>query len=195
MKLSIQFLFSLSVYESSIRAPCFCSPPSSSSRALFPVRARTRTRTQYAYANCQVVGSFSGRRLSLHNDIWVHVLTALYPLTLLVYELRGCYFFSSSPSGVFFPVRVRSTRTQIARWQGHFSGRPFLLHNDILAVRVRSTQYAYANCQVVGSFSGRPLSLHNDILALHPYSISLLNFLIQFLYLISLFNFLIKLPY
>ena len=48
----------------------------------------------------------------------VRVLTALYPLTLLVYELRGCYFFSpsSSPSGVFFPVRVRvrSTRTQYA---------------------------------------------------------------------------------
>ena len=57
---------------------------------------------------------------------------------------------SSSPPRLFlwrafaYSVRVRST--QIARWRGHFLGRPFLLHNDILAVRVRSTQYAYANC-------------------------------------------------
>ena len=31
----------------------------------------------------------------------------------------------------------------------------------------------------MGSFSGRRLSLHNDFLALHPYSISLFNFLID----------------
>ena len=92
-----------------------------------------------------------------------------------------------------YAVRVRSTRTQIARWRGHFLGRPFLLHNDILAVRVR--KLLGGGVIFWGGDYHYTTIFWPSILISFPYEMSLFNFLIKFPYSISLFNSLIRFPY